>query len=67
MMQYENSLVRQTKTRVIIALKEVCEQAGISIPFPIHTLYYYNHQDDDGLMDSADGKVPQNSRYASDD
>jgi small-conductance mechanosensitive channel len=40
--------VRQTKTRVIIALKEACEQAKISIPYPIRTLYHYDqHQDGD--------------------
>lgn len=35
--------VRQTKTRVIVALKKACEQANISIPYPIRTLYYYNN------------------------
>ncbi|PPS42663.1 mechanosensitive ion channel family protein [Chroococcidiopsis sp. TS-821] len=34
--------VRQTRTRVIIALKKACDQAGINIPYPIRTLYYYN-------------------------
>lgn len=38
--------VRQTKTRVIIALKKACEQANISIPYPIRTLYYYNNGED---------------------
>jgi small-conductance mechanosensitive channel len=38
--------VRQTRTRAIIALKEACEQANISIPYPIRTLYYYNPQQD---------------------
>lgn len=45
--------VRQTRTRVIIALKEACEQANISIPYPIRTLYYYNKQDGDGFPTSA--------------
>ena len=36
--------VRQTQTRVVIALKEACEQANISIPYPIRTLYYHNQQ-----------------------
>jgi len=38
--------VRQTKTRVIVALKKACEQANISIPYPIRTLYYYNNGED---------------------
>ncbi len=45
--------VRQTRTKVIIALKEACEQANISIPYPIRTLYYYNQQDGDGFPTSA--------------
>ncbi|KJH70572.1 mechanosensitive ion channel family protein [Aliterella atlantica] len=40
--------VRQTKTRVIVALKKACEQADISIPYPIRTLYYYNNGEDGG-------------------
>lgn len=31
--------VRRTRTKVIIALKEACDRAGINIPFPIRTLY----------------------------
>lgn len=38
--------VRQTRTRVLIALKAACEQADISIPYPIRTLYYYNQEQD---------------------
>lgn len=46
--------VRQTRTKVIIALKEACEQANITIPYPIRTLYYYNQeQDGDGFPTSA--------------
>jgi small-conductance mechanosensitive channel len=46
--------VRQTQTRAIIAIKEACEQANISIPYPIRTLYYYNQQQDgDGFAAST--------------
>lgn len=46
--------VRQTKTRVIIALKTACEQADIPIPYPIRTLYYYNNgQEGDRFPTSA--------------
>lgn len=59
--------VRQTQTRVVIALKEACDQAGITIPYPIRTLYYYDqekfneHFPGSGNGHSADGKVTQNS------
>lgn len=36
--------VRHTRTRVIIALKQACDRAGINIPYPIRTLYYYNQE-----------------------
>jgi len=36
--------VRQTRTRVIVELKRVCDQAEINIPYPIRTLYYYNQE-----------------------
>ena len=35
--------VRQTRSRVILALKQACDRAGISIPYPIRTIYHYNH------------------------
>lgn len=40
--------------QAIIAIKQACEQANISIPYPIRTLYYYNQeQDGDGFPASA--------------
>ncbi|MBV9387219.1 MAG: mechanosensitive ion channel family protein [Chroococcidiopsidaceae cyanobacterium CP_BM_ER_R8_30] len=36
--------VRQTQTRVIFALKQACDRAGINLPYPIRTLYYYNQE-----------------------
>lgn len=36
--------VRRTKTNVMIALKEACDRAGISIPYPIRTVYFYDQQ-----------------------
>lgn len=36
--------VRQVQTRVIFALKQVCDRADINIPYPIRTLYYYDQQ-----------------------
>jgi small-conductance mechanosensitive channel len=34
--------VRQTRTRAIVAIKQACDRAGISIPYPIRTIYHYN-------------------------
>ena len=34
--------VRQTQTRAILAIKEALDAAGIGIPYPIRTLYFYN-------------------------
>lgn len=46
--------VRQTQTRVILALKEACERANISIPYPIRTIYQYDpQQDGNGFSTSA--------------
>lgn len=46
--------VRQTRSRVIIALKQACDRADISIPFPIRTIYHYNRQNDgDSFSTSA--------------
>ena len=36
--------VRRTRTKVMVALKEACDEAGINIPYPIRTLYYYNQE-----------------------
>ncbi|MBE9223903.1 mechanosensitive ion channel family protein [Phormidium sp. LEGE 05292] len=36
--------VRRTRTKVIIALKEACDKAGINIPYPIRTLYYNDQE-----------------------
>ena len=38
--------VRQTRSRVILALKQACDRSRISIPYPIRTIYHYNnHQE----------------------
>lgn len=36
--------VRQTKTRVVLALKQTCDQASIDISYPISTVYFYDQQ-----------------------
>lgn len=48
--------VRQTRSRVIVALKQACDLAGISIPYPIRTIYHYDrHLDGDRFSPSASG------------
>lgn len=55
--------VRRTRTRVIIALKQACDRAGINIPYPIRTLYYYNqeqfndHYPTENSADAANSKL----------
>ncbi len=50
--------VRHAQTRVIIAIKEVCEQTNISIPYPIRTVYHYNQPSDDDAMKISTGADP---------
>ena len=36
--------VRRTKSRVIVALKAVCDRADYNIPYPIRTVYYFDQE-----------------------
>lgn len=36
--------VRQTQTRVMMALKEACDQANFNIPYPIRSVYLFDQQ-----------------------
>ncbi|MGB3613852.1 MAG: mechanosensitive ion channel family protein [Elainellaceae cyanobacterium] len=36
--------VRQTQTKVILALKQACDDADFSIPYPIRTVYHFNQE-----------------------
>ena len=40
----EKAQVRRTQTNVIIALKEACDLAEISIPYPIRTVYHFDQE-----------------------
>jgi small conductance mechanosensitive channel len=40
--QPQQKAVRTTQTKAIISIKQALDQADISIPYPIRTLYYYN-------------------------
>ncbi|XWK90275.1 MAG: mechanosensitive ion channel family protein [Phormidium sp.] len=51
--------VRRTRTKVIIALKEACDKAGINIPYPIRTLYYYDQEKYHDNAAISNGKNPK--------
>lgn len=36
--------VRRTQSRVAIALKAACDEAGIAIPYPIRTVHFYDQE-----------------------
>ncbi|MEM9245047.1 MAG: mechanosensitive ion channel family protein [Cyanobacteria bacterium P01_F01_bin.153] len=36
--------VRQTHSRVMLALKQACDEAGIGIPYPIRSVYWYDQK-----------------------
>lgn len=36
--------VRRVQTQVILALKQACDDAGISIPYPIRTIYHFDQE-----------------------
>ncbi|MCM1981894.1 mechanosensitive ion channel family protein [Lyngbya confervoides] len=36
--------VRRTRSRVMIALKQACDRAEISIPYPIRSLYFFDQE-----------------------
>ena len=38
------AVVRRIQTQVIMALKEACDQADYSIPYPIRSVYFFDQQ-----------------------
>lgn len=40
----EQKCVRRIKTQMMVALKQACDQANISIPYPIRTVYYFDQE-----------------------
>ena len=44
--------VRQTQTKVILALKEACDDADFSIPYPIRTIYHFDQDKFDDYFHS---------------
>ncbi|PSN18289.1 mechanosensitive ion channel protein MscS [filamentous cyanobacterium CCP5] len=51
------AMVRRTQSRVAMALKAACDNAGITIPYPIRTVHFFDQQKFDE-SDPYDGSVP---------
>ncbi|AOW99709.1 mechanosensitive ion channel protein MscS [Moorena producens PAL-8-15-08-1] len=52
--------VRRVKTRVIIAIKKAFNQADINIPYPIRAVYYYDQQQFNDYLPSANNGESSN-------
>ena len=51
----QQKVVRQVQTKMILAIKDAFDEASISIPYPIRTLYYYDQEKyDDGTPKSEE-------------
>lgn len=61
--QSEQKIVRRIKTQMMIALKQACDSADISIPYPIRTVYHFdqNKYEDNAPKSTGNGQ----SSYAS--
>lgn len=58
----EQKQVRQTQTRVAIALKQACDRVDINIPYPIRTVYFFDQHDfDDHYSVAANGNGNANN------
>ena len=57
--------VRQTQTKAIIAIKQALDEAGIGIPYPIRTLYFYDQEKYNDFMPSGKDKGQGDRSYNS--
>ena len=51
----QQKTVRRVQTQVVMALKQACDEADISIPYPIRTVYHF---DQEKFADSSDLGTP---------
>ncbi|MGB3294199.1 MAG: mechanosensitive ion channel family protein [Phormidesmis sp.] len=52
----EQKVVRRIQTQMMIALKQACDEADISIPYPIRTVYHFDQDKyEDNAPKSANG------------
>lgn len=50
--------VRQTQTRVMMALKEACDQANFNIPYPIRSVYLFDQKQFDDHVLTVSSNAP---------
>jgi small-conductance mechanosensitive channel len=55
----EQKSVRRIKTQMMLALKQACDQADITIPYPIRTVYHF---DQEKYSDASPIATPDDSR-----
>ena len=55
----EQKSVRRIKTQMMLALKQACDQANITIPYPIRTVYHF---DQEKYSDASPIATPDDSR-----
>ncbi|MDB9524721.1 mechanosensitive ion channel family protein [Oscillatoria sp. CS-180] len=56
------AIVRRTRTQVIMSLKAACDEAGLSIPYPIRSVYYFDQKnfDDATPRQQSDSELSHN-------
>ncbi|MGD1938735.1 MAG: mechanosensitive ion channel family protein [Cyanophyceae cyanobacterium] len=54
----EKREVRQTQSRVMLALKKACDDAGINIPYPIRSVYLFDQKQ------FSDNEAQRSAQYA---
>ena len=66
----EQKSVRRITTQMMIALKRACDEANISIPYPIRTVYHFDQEkynDNEALEVSNDGNQNSDPNSGQDD
>ena len=55
----EQKEVNGIQSQAIIAIKKACDEAGINIPYPIRTLYYYDQEKYKDYIQNISPSVPE--------
>ena len=58
--------VRHVQTKAIISIKQAFDRAGISIPYPIRTLYYYNQDKYNDYIPDLNGEKSSQVDFSDD-
>lgn len=56
----QQKVYRQVQTRAVIAIKKAFDEADISIPYPIRTLYYYDQDKYNDYLPTGNESAPDN-------